>query len=83
MRLVTFQDAAGKRIGLERDGTLIDLAQLAGGDTALEFHDMLALIAAVLSVSDIPLGITLGVYTLVELLPIKTTSMYGRSSHAA
>src|ERR1700692_3888654 len=31
----------------------------------------LALIAAVLSVSDIPLGITLGIYTLVELLPIK------------
>jgi hypothetical protein len=29
----------------------------------------LALIAAVLSVSDIPLGITLGIYTLVELLP--------------
>ena len=43
----------------------------------------LALIAAVLSVSDIPLGITLGIYTLVELLPIKTTQLYGRSGRAA
>jgi hypothetical protein len=43
----------------------------------------LALIAAVLSVSDIPLGITLGIYTLVELLPVKTTTFYGRSGHAA
>ena len=43
----------------------------------------LALIAAVLSVSDIPLGITLGIYTLVELLPIKTAPFYGRSGHAA
>ncbi len=44
---------------------------------------MLALIAAVLSVSDIPLGITLGIYTLVELLPIKTTPLHGRSGQAA
>ena len=43
----------------------------------------LALIAAVLSVSDIPLGITLGIYTLVELLPVKTTPLYGRSGHEA
>ncbi|HWX37939.1 MAG TPA: hypothetical protein VNY09_01790 [Candidatus Sulfotelmatobacter sp.] len=43
----------------------------------------LALIAAVLSVSDIPLGITLGIYTLVELLPIGTTPLYGRAGHAA
>ena len=43
----------------------------------------LALIAAVLSVSDIPLGITLGIYTLVQLLPIKTMPLYGRSGHAA
>jgi hypothetical protein len=43
----------------------------------------LAIIAAVLSVSDIPLGITLGIYTLVELLPIKTAPFYGRSGHAA
>ena len=43
----------------------------------------LALIAAVLSVSDIPLGITQGIYTLVELLPIKTTPFYGRSGNAS
>lgn len=43
----------------------------------------LALIAAVLSVSDIPLGITLGIYTLVQLLPGKTAPFYGRSGHAA
>lgn len=43
----------------------------------------LALIAAVLSVSDIPLGITLGIYTLVELLPFGTTPFYGRSGRAA
>ena len=43
----------------------------------------LALIAALLSVSDIPLGITLGIYTLVELLPFKTTPLYGHSGHAA
>ena len=60
-------------------GILAGLALLAGQRSGRK----LALIAAVLSVSDIPLGITLGVYTLVELLPIKTTSMYGRSSHAA
>ncbi|MGD0909449.1 MAG: hypothetical protein ABSA96_17855 [Candidatus Acidiferrales bacterium] len=43
----------------------------------------LALIAAVLSVSDIPLGITLGIYTLVELLPVKTTKLFARSGLAA
>jgi hypothetical protein len=43
----------------------------------------LALIAAVLSVSDIPLGITLGIYTLVAFLPVKATAYYGRSGHAA
>jgi hypothetical protein len=43
----------------------------------------LALIAAVLSLSDIPLGITLGIYTLVELLPIQTAPFYGRTGHAA
>jgi hypothetical protein len=43
----------------------------------------LALIAAVLSVSDIPLGITLGIYTLVELLSIKGAPFYGHSGHAA
>jgi hypothetical protein len=43
----------------------------------------LALIAAVLSVSDIPLGITLGIYTLVELLPIERRQFYNDSVHAA
>jgi hypothetical protein len=44
---------------------------------------MLALIAAVLSVSDIPLGTTLGIYTLVELLPSKAQPLFGRPGHAA
>ena len=43
----------------------------------------LVLIAAVLSVSDIPLGITLGIYTLVELLPFEKIQFYSRSGHAA
>jgi len=45
----------------------------------------LALIAAVLSVSDIPLGVTLGIYTLIELLPIKikTPQLFARSGQAA
>ncbi|HUZ05689.1 MAG TPA: hypothetical protein VMU62_10050 [Acidobacteriaceae bacterium] len=42
----------------------------------------LALIAAVVSAADIPFGITLGMYTLVELLPIKIGPLYGRSEHA-
>jgi len=42
----------------------------------------LALIAAVVSAADIPFGITLGIYTLVELLPIKIGPLYGRSEHA-
>ncbi len=60
-------------------GILAGLALLAGQRSGRK----LALIAAVLSVSDIPLGITLGVYTLVKLLPIDTTSLYGRSGHGA
>jgi len=60
-------------------GILAGLALLAGQQSGRR----LALIAAILSVSDIPLGITLGVYTLIELLPIKTASLYGRSGHAA
>ena len=43
----------------------------------------LALIAAVLSVSDIPLGVTLRIYTLVELLPVKALRLFGRSGNAA
>jgi hypothetical protein len=43
----------------------------------------LALIAAILSVSDVPLGLTLGTYTLVELLPIKASQFFARSGQAA
>jgi hypothetical protein len=39
----------------------------------------LALIAAVLSLSDIPLGTTLGIYTLLILLPIRIAHVYERS----
>jgi hypothetical protein len=60
-------------------GFLAGLALLGG----LRSGRKLALIAAVLSVSDIPLGITLGIYTLVALLPVKVTPYYGRSAHAA
>lgn len=58
-------------------GLVAGLTLLAGRPSGRK----LALLAAVLSVSDIPLGITLGIYTLVELLPIKSTSLYGRSGH--
>jgi len=60
-------------------GFFAGLALLAGQRSGR----MLALIAAILAVSDIPLGITLGIYTLVELLPIKTTQLFGRSGQAA
>jgi hypothetical protein len=60
-------------------GLVAGLALLGGQRSGRK----LALIAAVLSVSDIPLGITLGIYTLVELLPIRTTPLYGRSGRAA
>ena len=43
----------------------------------------LALIAAVLSLCDLPLGVTLGTVTLVELLPIQTPAAYDRSRQAA
>jgi hypothetical protein len=43
----------------------------------------LALIAAVLSLCDIPLGLTLGIYTLVELLPIRNLANYSPSGQAA
>ena len=38
----------------------------------------LALIAGFLSLSNIPLGTTLGIYTLVMLLPMGATQRYGR-----
>ena len=40
---------------------------------------MLALFAAFLSVSEIPLGTTLGIYTLVVLLPLRSVSPPNRS----
>jgi hypothetical protein len=43
----------------------------------------LALIAAVFSISSIPLGTTLGIYTLVELLPVAPAHFYGRSGQTA
>ena len=60
-------------------GLVAGLALLGGQRSGRK----LALIAAVLSVSDIPLGITLGIYTLVGLLPVETMPLYGRSGHAA
>ena len=56
-------------------GFLAGLALVAGQRSGRT----LALIAGVLSLSDIPLGITLGVYTLVELLPIRGAQLYGRA----
>jgi hypothetical protein len=47
-------------------GIVAGLALLGGHQSGRK----LALIAAVLSLCDIPLGVTLGVYTLVELLPV-------------
>jgi hypothetical protein len=38
-----------------------------------------ALVAGFLSLSNIPLGTTLGIYTLVMLLPIAATQRYGHS----
>ena len=38
-----------------------------------------ALVAGFLSLSNIPLGTTLGIYTLVMLLPIAATQLYDRS----
>jgi hypothetical protein len=51
-------------------GLLAGIALLSGWSAAR----MLALIASVLSLSEIPIGLTLGVYTLVELLPYRIDS---------
>jgi len=40
---------------------------------------MLALLAAFLSVSEIPFGTTLGIYTLIVLLPLRGVSLPSRS----
>jgi hypothetical protein len=44
---------------------------------------MLALMAGFLSLSNIPLGTTLGIYTLVVLLPIRAAQLRSRSEQAA
>ena len=60
-------------------GIVAGLALIGG----LRAGRQLALIAAILSVSDIPLGVTLGIYTLLELLPIKASPLFARSGRAA
>ena len=49
-------------------GLLAGLALLSGWRSGR----ILALIAAMLSLSELPIGITLGVYTLVALLPLRS-----------
>lgn len=51
-------------------GILAGLALLANQRAAR----MLALLAAFLSVSELPLGTTLGIYTLIVLLPLRSDS---------
>jgi hypothetical protein len=60
-------------------GIVAGLALLAGNRSGR----MLALIAAFLSLSNIPLGTTLGIYTLVVLLPIRTVQLHSRSEQTA
>ena len=55
------------------------LALLGGRSVSRKF----ALVASILSLCDIPLGITLGTYTLVELLPIHVAPLYDRSGQTA
>jgi hypothetical protein len=56
-------------------GVLAGLALLANQRSAR----MLALLAAFLSVSEIPFGTTLGIYTLMVLLPLRAVSSPTRS----
>jgi uncharacterized membrane protein len=51
-------------------GLLAGIALISGSSVAR----ILALVASVLSLSEIPIGLTLGVYTLVELLPYRVDS---------
>ena len=60
-------------------GIVAGLALIAGVRSGRN----LALLAAILSVSDVPLGLTLGIYTLVELLPIKASQLFARYGQAA
>jgi hypothetical protein len=56
-------------------GIIAGLALLAGNRSART----LALIAGFLSLSNIPLGTTLGIYTLVVLLPMRAAQVHSRS----
>jgi hypothetical protein len=51
--------------------------------TRRDFGRSLAIVAAFLSLSEIPLGLTLGVYTLIVLLPANTERAYVRAARAA
>ena len=56
-------------------GIIAGLALLAGTQSGR----MLALIAGFLSLSNIPLGTTLGIYTLIVLLPMRAAQLHSRS----
>ena len=60
-------------------GVVAGMALLGGYQSGRK----LALIAAVFSISSIPLGTTLGIYTLVELLPVAPAHFYTRSGQTA
>ena len=60
-------------------GVLAGLALLGGQQSA----PALAVIAAFLSLSEIPLGITLGIYTLIVFLPANPARPYVASRQAA
>jgi hypothetical protein len=60
-------------------GVMAGLALLAGNRSGR----MLALIAGFLSLCNIPLGTTLGIYTLLVVLPIRATQLRSRSEQAA
>jgi hypothetical protein len=60
-------------------GIIAGLALLAGNRSGR----MLALMAGFLSLCNIPLGTTLGIYTLVALLPIRAAQLHSRSEQAA
>lgn len=60
-------------------GLLAGLALLANQSSAR----MLAIVVAFLSISDIPLGLTLGIYTLVVTLPLRNFSSRASVSAAS
>jgi hypothetical protein len=60
-------------------GIMAGLALLAGNRSGRLF----ALVAGFLSLSNIPLRTTLGIYTLVVFLPIRLAQLHNRSEQAA